>query len=76
MSVLSATFDASLAVARAAQLQLAIGLKTAEQQLLLMVQELAVLKVRAAALLPCQWGMYIATPACSPSMHPFFGGSM
>jgi hypothetical protein len=41
-----AAFDASLAAARTAQLELGVGIKAAEGQLLTMTLELAVLQVR------------------------------
>jgi len=49
MDDLCAEFDGELLACRAEGLELAVGLKAAEGQLLLMLKELAVLKVRAQA---------------------------
>jgi hypothetical protein len=46
MTDLCAEFDGELLTCRAEGLELAVGLKAAEGQLLLMLKELAVLKVR------------------------------
>jgi hypothetical protein len=45
VSALQASFDASLAALRSAQLQLAVDLKAAEGRLLMMLKELSLLKV-------------------------------
>lgn len=45
MAALQSRFDAALATCRATQLDLAVSLKAAEGQLLLMTKELEVLKV-------------------------------
>jgi hypothetical protein len=50
MSGLAGVFDASLASLRSAQLELAVGLKGAEGRLLMILQELGLLKVC------CVWG--------------------
>lgn len=63
-----AAFDASIAAARTAQLELGVGIKAAEGQLLTMTRELAVLQVRSSRMAeggPPVLAMSAAGPATS-----------